>query len=128
MKQGFTTVELIVTLFVAAMFVASGYQLYSITNTRSSEARMMSEASNVAYEVLRREGSYIATSSACTSSMTSGVSRSISRSVPTLTNPSIVLYRCVPVAGSPLLRVAVRIQYGASDARREMFHATYISR
>lgn len=55
MKQsGFTTVELLVTLFIAAIFLTSGYQLYSIITKDSGKTRAQANASNVAYDYLQR--------------------------------------------------------------------------
>lgn len=55
MKKGFTVVELMITLFVASLFIISGYQLYQVVVFRGSDARKLSEASTLAYEVLRSE-------------------------------------------------------------------------
>ena len=52
-KKGFTVVELMITLFVASLFIISGYQLYQVVVFRGSDARKLSEASTLAYEVLR---------------------------------------------------------------------------
>ncbi|MDN5819811.1 MAG: prepilin-type N-terminal cleavage/methylation domain-containing protein [bacterium] len=51
--QGFTAVELLITLFVAALFITSGYQLYAITTADSADIRERSLASNIGYKFLR---------------------------------------------------------------------------
>ena len=56
---GFTTVELLVTLFIAAAFLMSGYQLYSMIIRDGGEARARAKASNVAYEYLQKEKAVI---------------------------------------------------------------------
>lgn len=53
-QQGFSTVELLIALFVAAAFIGSGFQLFSAVINDGSEARLRSRASNVAHEHLRR--------------------------------------------------------------------------
>ena len=53
-QQGFTAVELLVTLFVATMFMAASYQLYSIIVKDSGDIRARSKASNIAYAELRK--------------------------------------------------------------------------
>lgn len=53
--RGFTTVELLVTLFIAVAFLMSGYQLYSMIIRDGGEARARAKASNVAYDYLKRE-------------------------------------------------------------------------
>ena len=52
--DGFTAVELLVTLFVAAAFLIAGYQLFSIVIRDGGEARAQSRVSNVAYQYLRQ--------------------------------------------------------------------------
>ncbi len=51
---GFTVVELLVTLFIAAAFLMSGYQLYDVIMKDGGDARATARASNVAYDYLQR--------------------------------------------------------------------------
>ncbi len=51
---GFTAVELLVTLFVAAAFLMIGYQLFNLIIRDGGDTRAESAAGNVAYEYLRR--------------------------------------------------------------------------
>lgn len=51
---GFTAVELLVTLFVAAAFLIAGYQLFSVVVRDGGATRSESKASNVAYDYLRQ--------------------------------------------------------------------------
>ncbi len=53
-SQGFTAIEVLVTLFIVGFLLAAGYQAYSLVTGDSYEARQRSEASNIAYEALRR--------------------------------------------------------------------------
>lgn len=53
-QSGFTTVELLITLFIAAAFLMSGYQLYSLIIKDGGDARATAKASNVAYDYLQR--------------------------------------------------------------------------
>lgn len=52
-NQGFTAVELLVTLFVAAAFLIAGYQLFSLVIRDGGSTRAEANASNVAYDYLR---------------------------------------------------------------------------
>jgi len=52
-KSGFTAVELLITLFIAAAFLMSGYQLYSMIIRDGGEARARAKANNIAYEYLQ---------------------------------------------------------------------------
>lgn len=53
-QAGFSTVELLITLFVAAAFFIAGYQLYSLIIKDGGQTRAQAKASNVAYDYLRR--------------------------------------------------------------------------
>lgn len=52
-EQGFSAIELLITLFVAATFLATGYQLYVVVIESGGQARMRAIASNIAYDKLR---------------------------------------------------------------------------
>lgn len=53
-EQGFTAVEVLVTLFIIGFLLAAGYQAYGLVTGDSQEVRMRAEASNIGYEALRR--------------------------------------------------------------------------
>ncbi len=53
-EEGFTAVELLVTLFVAAAFLIAGYQLFSLVIRDGGQTRSESRAGNIAYDYLRR--------------------------------------------------------------------------
>ncbi len=54
LDAGFSAVELLITLFIAAAFVATGYQLYSVVITDGGSALQQAQATNIAYDYLRR--------------------------------------------------------------------------
>ncbi len=53
-QSGFTAVELLITLFVAAAFLVTGYQLYALIIKDSGNARAQARAANVAYDYIRQ--------------------------------------------------------------------------
>lgn len=53
-QSGFSAVELLITLFIASAFIATGYQLYSVVIQNGESARAKAKASNIAYDNLRR--------------------------------------------------------------------------
>ncbi len=53
-QSGFTAVELLITLFVAAAFLVTGYQLYTLIIKDSGNTRAQAKAANVAYDYIRR--------------------------------------------------------------------------
>ena len=129
-KDGLTTVELMVTLFVAALFILSGYQLYNAVNLRAGNSREMSEASNIAYRILREQAIYDSsftkdTSSTCPSSSTLSPTPTLPAN--TLPNPVVSVYRCYIGTDSDLQRVTVQIEYGNDTPKRKVIHATYVS-
>lgn len=63
-QAGFTAVELLITLFVAAAFLVSGFQLYNLIIKDGGQTRADARASNVAYDYLQRYAT--STSNPCT--------------------------------------------------------------
>lgn len=53
-EYGFTAIELLITLFIAAAFLISGYQLFSVIIKSGGEARAKAKATNIAYDYLQR--------------------------------------------------------------------------
>ncbi len=56
-QSGFTAIELLITLFVAAGFLVAGYQLFNVIIKDGGQARAESRAGNIAYDYLRRHTS-----------------------------------------------------------------------
>ncbi len=54
LQSGFTAVELLITLFVAAAFLIASYQLFNVVIKDGGNARAQSRAANVAYDYMRR--------------------------------------------------------------------------
>ena len=119
---GLTTVELIVTLFLAAMFIISGYQLFNAVSTRTTDSRELAEASSVAYRLLRTNDSYVAITNTCAAPAESVVAVGAS----SLSNPSAKISRCKPSSSSNLIRVTAVVEYGDSSYRRKALHAIYV--
>lgn len=57
-QSGFTAIELLITLFVAAGFLIAGYQLFNVIIKDGGQARAESRAGNIAYDYIRRYSSY----------------------------------------------------------------------
>lgn len=53
-SKGFTTIEMIITITVSAIFVLGFYQLFGALNSAASAARQRAIASELAYSYLRR--------------------------------------------------------------------------
>lgn len=52
-QYGFSAAELLITLFIASLFLISGYQLYTYVVRDGQESAQLSKASNLAYQYLR---------------------------------------------------------------------------
>jgi type II secretory pathway pseudopilin PulG len=59
--DGFSTIELLISLFIAAAFIATGFQLFTVVIQDGNEARLRSRASNVAHENLRKYAGSVTT-------------------------------------------------------------------
>ena len=121
-RRGLTTVELIVTLFLAAMFIISGYQLFNAVSTRTSDSRELAEASSIAYRILRTNDTYVAITNSCAVPTESVVAVGDS----SLPSPSAKISRCKPSVSSSLIRVTAVVEYGDSSYRRKAAHAIYV--
>jgi Tfp pilus assembly protein PilV len=53
-QSGFTTIEILVTLFVAAIFLIAGYQLYGVIIKNGGQVNMQARAVNTTYDYLQR--------------------------------------------------------------------------
>lgn len=54
LSQGFTAVELLIAMIVGVLLLGSAYQLHINVLQQSSEAQRASQASNLAYDLLRQ--------------------------------------------------------------------------
>lgn len=120
-QKGFTVVELLITLFVAAAFLVSGYQLYNLIVKDSGQARADSRASSVAYDYMRRYSANV--TSPCT--VINPLSNS-SISVSGLSAVTIsVGISCPYTAVTTVSKVDVLIRYNSPQQTQE--YATYVS-
>ena len=120
-QSGFTTVELLIALFIAAVFLGAGHQLYNAIVQDSGEARQRAQANNIAYNILRRYAD--SAPGSCTPG-TAVNNIPVSNPPDNLKNVrQTVTYDCPQSSLPGLTRVTVRLTYG-SDAQ-EVVHAMY---
>jgi prepilin-type N-terminal cleavage/methylation domain-containing protein len=122
LQQGFSAVELLITLFVAAAFLATGYQLYYSVIERSGQARLRSIATNVAYDNLRFYAAKV------TAPCTSTFSPTPTPTIPAnsgLGDASITVYLTCPFASNDITTVTVRVGYGPSSDKEFTEHKIY---
>ena len=119
-QSGFTAVELLITLFVAAAFLVAGYQLFSLVIRDGGQTRSESRAANVAYDYMRQ---YTASSTTvpCTAS-TPLTNAAIT--VDGLINASIsITVTCLPSTSASLSRVEATISFNVPQ--QTVTYATY---
>ena len=118
-QQGFSAIELLIALFVAAAFVAAGYQLYSVIIKSGGETQQRSMASDLAYNTMRRYASQ-ASSQCVSSTVTEPVPADSGVPGPTL----MTIYNTCPYgSGKMVTKVLVSLKYGTPQ--QEMIHAIY---
>lgn len=121
-SSGFSAVELLITLFIAAAFVATGYQLYSVVIQNSENAREQASASNIAYNALRQYAPQA--TNPCTV-----VTPTPAPSMPTgnnLPNPSItVTISCPYGLASGVSKITATVNYG--NPQVGVVHALFVT-
>jgi Tfp pilus assembly protein PilE len=118
-NSGFTAVELLITLFVAAAFLIAAYQLFNVVIRDGGIARAESRAGNVAYDYLRRYAG--TTTNPCTASTPlSNYGVTISG----LTNAAVTVnITCPYSATSTLSEIEAIITY--NDPQETVRYTTY---
>jgi len=107
-QSGFTAVELLITLFVAAAFLIASYQLFNLVIKDGGATRAESRAANVAYDYLRQYGAS-STTIPCTASTPLN---NAPISIDGLTSATIsVAVTCLPDAINSLSKVEATINY-----------------
>lgn len=121
-QSGFSAVELLITLFIAAAFVATGYQLYSVIIQDGEGARQQAKASNIAYDNLRRY-------SPQATSPCSAVTPSPTPTIPSGSNlPSAsisVVISCPYGTSTGVTKVTATVTYG--NPQQRIVHALFVN-
>lgn len=122
--EGFTAVELLITLFIAAAFLISGYQLFNAVINDGGAARAESRAGNVAYEYLRRYADSATNPCTAASPITNQPV-----TVEGLENASLLVsITCPRPDVTALSRVEVIITYGTAPDVVSVRHATFVDK
>lgn len=121
-KRGFTAVELLITLFVAAAFLSSGYVLYNAIVHASGEARKQAMASNIAYNYLRKYSTNVAVPCIASTPVSSQTPTGATGS---FTKSKITVSITCPQASIPSLsRIQSTITYGNGNQVTHAINAT----
>lgn len=120
-QSGFTIVELLITLFVAAAFLTSGYQLFNLVIKSSGQARADSRASSVAYDYMRRYSASAVSPCAASTPLTNAPINVAGLSSVTIT----VTISCPYSATTALSKVDVVVHYNTPQLTME--YSTYVA-
>lgn len=122
-EQGFSAIELLITLFVAAAFLATGYQLYYSLIDSTGQTRLRAIANNIGYDKLRFY------SAQATNPCTSKTNTTLAPTIPAnsgLGSPTITATLTCPYGTSrSVTRVYVQIGYGSANSREYTQHVIY---
>jgi Tfp pilus assembly protein PilE len=122
LQEGFSAVELLITLFIAAAFIATGSQLYTIIIRNGGDARMRAKASNIAYDHMRR---YVTQATNPCSTFTPSPAPSIPAGSGLSSASITVTVTCPYGTSTAVTKVLVSVKYGSPQ--QEVIHATYAS-
>ncbi len=109
-QSGFSAIELLITLFIAAAFLVSGYQLYNLVIKDGGQSRLQARANNAAYDYLQRYKPTVTT--LCTEQ--TPVNNQSDTTITGLSNAYVtVSITCPYGTTSPVSKVLVTIAYGS---------------
>jgi len=121
-QSGFSAVELLITLFIAAAFITTGYQLYTIVIRSGADTRAQSRASNIAYENLRR---YIPQATIPCTVVTPSPTPTIPVDSGLPSPSSITVTITCPYGTFTISKVEASVKYGTPQ--QEVIHAIYVN-
>ena len=124
-SDGFTVAEVLITLFIVGLLVASGYQAYALVASDSQGTRQHAEASNIAYEAMRRLADSSNVTSPCGRAKNSP--DEVAQTFPTSTLPQPrsmkAVFSCPFGSSSTITLVTIIIEYGSPAEK--VTHAIY---
>lgn len=124
--KGFSAIELLVTLFIAFLFLSMGYTLYGAIVTSSSSARHRAQADNIAYDYLRRYEATVTSPCVVTTPVSSQPvtgGSAIDLGSPTVT----VNISCPNSTVVAVSKVKVTVLYNEKGVQRNVFHEVFAS-
>jgi len=128
-EKGFTAVELLITLFVAAVFLFAGYQLYTQVTRDGRDAEKMAKLSSIAYERAQQTGATVAASypygCKSTSQSTTGPASEDIQNIGTVDFTTVISCPGGINASADLFLVTVTASYKNNGVSEEVEHAIY---
>lgn len=123
-KQGFSAIELLITLFIAAAFLVTGYQLYNITLKDGGKVRSSTTAYNLANNYVEMN-KYVATNP-CTVLTPLNNSSVV---VPNMSEVKVTVNITCPYGtASSISKILVTVSYGKGLNSNEIQTASYVAK
>lgn len=123
-QHGFTAVELLITLFVAAIFLIAGYQLFNVVIRDGGDARAESRAGNIAYTYMRKYSN--AATNPCTP-QTPVSNTAVTENTDGLTNAKVSITITCPQSDTPTVsKVEAIITY--NDPQKTTRFSTFVDK
>lgn len=118
LQDGFSAVELLITLFIASIFLIAGYQIWVFVQLSGSASIQFAKASDLAYDYMRR---YTINTPVCTSS---APTINPQPTVDGLHNVNLTIaYSCPPNTAN-ITKVTATVTYGPNP-QKSVVHAVY---
>lgn len=123
-QLGFTAVELLVTLFVAAAFIIAGYQLFNVVIRDGGDTRAKAAAANAAYAYLRQYSDSATNPCSSLSPLTNEPA-----TVDGLTDVTVtVVIQCAQADAPTLSKVDVTLAYNKDTPKKTLTYSTYVDK
>lgn len=126
-ESGFSAVELLITLFVAAAFLATGYQLYTIILEDGADARIQAKASNIAYDNLRKYTPF-ASKPCATYTPSPQPSIPAGSNLPSPSSITVNITCPANTGTTSISKVQVTVKYGTESPQEEVVHAIFVTK
>ena len=125
-SSGFSAVELLVTLFIALLFLSMGYSLFGAIVTTSSQNRHRAQADNIALDYLRRYEATVA-STCVAATPVNGVDVTSATAADLPGAKATVDITCPNSTLTSLSLIKVTITYQEGGSQRNVYHEVFAS-
>lgn len=125
-KKGFTAVEVMSTLIIAALFLFTGYHLFGAIYNHQLASRMRAEASNIAYAHLRQKSNTLSVSVCASGAVQTVETPGENDDLPGIQILSIVSapYGC----SEKLRRIEIQVSYKIGSTTQTERQAIYVDK
>jgi len=126
LEHGFTAVELLITLFIASIFLFAGYQLFTQVMRDGAGADKDAELSSLAYERMRKSALDASAASPAGCAATSEGTTTTTEPVAGIGNVTFIVTIDCPYSTTPgSLTDVFLVKVEASHNGRKVEHATF---